>query len=324
MEVGKSHGDDTIDGVAHHHGHEQAGHSHAPSLGRALWIALVLTLLLGAIQIAGAVAFDSLALIADAIHNLSDAGAVGLAVGAAWLAGLPARGMRTFGWKRAEVLAATVNALLLIALSVWIGWEGITRLLDPQPVQGAGVAVISAIAVVLNLVPVVLLLRAGARSNLNAHATMLHFAADVLSSVAAMIAGVVIVLTGWVQADAIASLIVASLIIVASFRIVRRAVRVLLEEAPAGIDPDEIGRTLLRLPEVCNVHDLHVWEIADGFPALSVHVVVEPGVDQHAMLHRIERIIRDQFQIEHSTIQIDVDHARGLIIQSRLSQPPSA
>ena len=149
--------------MAHHHGHSHHGHGHASAdgagMGRALWISLALTLALGVIQIGGAVAFDSVALISDAVHNLSDAVAVLLAVGAAWLAGLPPRGSWTFGYRRAEVLAAVVNAVLLIVLSSGLGYEAITRLLNPQPVQGGGVAVISLIAIVLNLIPVLLLLR---------------------------------------------------------------------------------------------------------------------------------------------------------------------
>ena len=188
-------------------------------MGRALWISLALTLALGVIQIGGAVAFDSVALISDAVHNLSDAVAVLLAVGAAWLAGLPPRGSWTFGYRRAEVLAAVVNAVLLIVLSAGLGYEAITRLLNPQPVQGGGVAVVSLIAIVLNLIPVLLLLRAGARRNLNANATMLHFASDVLSSLAAFVAGIVIVVTGWERADPVAGLIVVALIVAIRFGI---------------------------------------------------------------------------------------------------------
>ena len=294
------------------------------SMGRALWVSLALTLLLGVIQIGGAVAFYSLALISDAVHNLSDAVAVLLAVGAAWLAGLPPRGARTFGYRRAEVLAAVVNAVLLIVLSAGLGYEAITRLLNPQPVAGEGVAVISVIAIVLNLIPVLLLLRAGARKNLNANATMLHFASDVLSSFAAFVAGLVIILTGWNQADPIASLIVVALIVVASLRVLRDAVRVLLEEAPPGIDPATIGQRIANVPGVCDVHDLHIWQITDGFPALSAHVVVDPGVDAHHALHEVQKAIASCCDIEHTTIQIDVDHSRGLRIQSRLTQPQEA
>lgn len=294
------------------------------SMGRALWVSLVLTLLLGVIQIGGAVAFDSLALISDAVHNLSDAVAVLLAVGAAWLAGMPPRGARTFGYRRAEVLAAVVNAVLLIVLSAGLGYEAITRLLNPQPVAGEGVAVISVIAIVLNLIPVLLLLRAGARKNLNANATMLHFASDVLSSFAAFVAGLVIILTGWNQADPIASLIVVALIVVASLRVLRDAVRVLLEEAPPGIDPATIGQRIANVPGVCDVHDLHIWQITDGFPALSAHVVIDPGVDAHHALHEVQKAIASCCDIEHTTIQIDVDHSRGLHIQSRLTQPQEA
>jgi cobalt-zinc-cadmium efflux system protein len=294
------------------------------SMGRALWVSLALTLLLGVIQIGGAVAFDSLALISDAVHNLSDAVAVLLAVGAAWLAGMPPRGARTFGYRRAEVLAAVVNAVLLIVLSAGLGYEAITRLLHPQPVEGGGVAVISVIAIVLNLIPVLLLLRAGARGNLNANATMLHFASDVLSSFAAFVAGLVIILTGWDQADPIASLIVVALIVVASLRVLRDAVRVLLEEAPPGVDPQAIGQRIAAVPGVCDVHDLHIWQISDGFPALSAHVVIDPGVDPHRTLHEVQKAIASCCDIEHTTIQIDVDHSRGLRIQSRLTQPQEA
>lgn len=304
-------------GHGHHHGHD---HAHGGT-GRALWISLFLTLLLGVIQIAGAVAFDSLALISDAVHNLSDVVAVGLAVGAAWLAGLPATGGRTFGFRRAEVLAAVVNSILLIAMSLWIAWEAVHRLGAEPAVAGGGVAVVGAVGVVLNAVPVVLLLRAGARHNLNANATMLHFAADVLSSVAALAAGVLIALTGWVAADAIASVFVAVLIGVGAVRVLRDAVRVLLEVAPPGLDVDAIGRRLCALDGVVDVHDLHVWQISDGFPMLATHVIVGPGVDPHAMLHQMEDVLRSEFDLAHVTIQIDVDHARGLAIRPRLEQP---
>lgn len=293
-------------------------------MGRALWISLVLTALLGIVQIGGGLAFDSLALITDAVHNLSDGVAVLLAVGAAWLAGLPPRGTRTFGYRRAEVLAAVVNAVFLIVLSVGIGIESISRLLHPRAVEGGGVVIISAVAIILNLIPVVLLLRAGARDNLNANATMLHFAGDVLASLAALVAGVIIALTGWVQADAIASLVVVALIVVASLRILRSAVRVLLEEAPPGVDPDAIGQRIAAVPGVCDVHDLHVWQITDGFPALSAHVVIDPGVDGHHALHDVQKALASCCDIEHTTIQIDVDHSRGLTIQSRLAQPQEA
>lgn len=305
-----------------HHGH--LGHSHGLSTGRALWISLVLTAALGLVQIGGGLAFDSLALITDAVHNLSDGIAVLLAVGATWLAGMPPHGTWTFGYRRAEVLAAVVNALFLIVLSVGIGIEAVLRLLHPQPVEGGGVAIISAVAIVLNLIPVVLLLRAGARNNLNANATMLHFAGDVLASAAALVAGLVIALTGWEQADPLASLLVVALIIVASLRILRSAVRVLLEEAPPGIDPADLGQRIAAVPGVCDVHDLHVWQISDGFPALSAHVVVDPGVDAHATLHAVQRVLASCCDIEHTTIQVDVDHARGLQIQARLTQPQEA
>jgi cobalt-zinc-cadmium efflux system protein len=299
-----------------------AGHHHDGGRGRrALGVALVLTLLLGAIQVGGAVWFDSVALIADAVHNLSDVLAIALALGAAWLAGLPARGARTFGLRRAEILAALVNAVFLIALSGWIAWAAVGRLLDPALVGGGGVAVIGLVAIVLNGIPVIVLLRSGGRDDVNLRATILHLAADVLSSVAAMTAGVVILLTGWVYADPIAALAVAALIVMGSIGVVRDTVRVLLEVAPSGIDCDAIGRAIAAEPGVVDVHDLHVWTITSGMEALSVHVVIEPHGDQHAMLHRLEDVIESHFGIEHTTIQIDLDHAHGLRIAPRLRSP---
>jgi cobalt-zinc-cadmium efflux system protein len=302
-----------------HHGHAHDHHGHGGR--RALGIALVLTLLLGAIQVGGSVLFGSVALIADAIHNLSDVAAIGLALGAAWLAGFPARGARTYGLRRAEILAALVNALFLIVLSGWIAWEAVGRLLDPSRVDGGGVALIGLIAIVLNGIPVIILLRSGGRDNVNLRATVLHLGADVLSSFAALAAGIVILLTGWERADPIAALAVAALIVLGSVGIVRDTVRVLLEVAPSGVDCDEIGQSLAAVPGVRDVHDLHVWTITSGMESLSVHVVVDPEVDQHAMLHRLEDLLRDHFAIDHLTIQIDLDHTRGLAIAPRLSAP---
>lgn len=301
-----------------HAGH----HHHDGGRGRrALGIALVLTLLLGAIQVGGAVLFDSMALIADAVHNLSDVLAIGLALVAVWLAGLPARGARTFGLRRAEILAALVNGLFLIALSGWIAWAAFGRLRDPALVDGGGVALIGLIAIILNGIPVIVLLRSGGRDDANLRATILHLGADVLSSAAAMAAGVVILLTGWLYADPLAALAVAGLIVVGSVGVVRDTVRVLLEVAPSGIDCDAIGRALAAEPGVLDVHDLHVWTITSGLDALSVHVVIEADGDQHVMLHRLEALIAARFGIEHTTIQIDLDHTRGLRIASRLRSP---
>lgn len=302
-----------------HHGH---AHDHHGSRGRrALGIALVLTLLLGVIQVGGAVVFDSVALIADAVHNLSDVAAIGLALAAAWLAGFPARGARTYGLRRAEILAALVNGLLLILLSAWIAWEAIGRLLDPALVGGGGVALIGLVAIILNGIPVIVLLRSGGRDNVNLRATILHLGADVLSSFAAMIAGIVILLTGWERADPIAALAVAGLIVVGSAGVVRDTVRILLEVAPSGIDCEEIGRTIAAQPGVRDVHDLHVWTITSGMEALSVHVVVERDADQHAMLHHLEDLLRSRYGLDHLTIQIDLDHTRGLTISPRLTAP---
>lgn len=302
----------------HAHGHAHA-HAHGSSDGsrKALGWALAITVAFGLLQIAGGIAFDSLAVLADSVHNLSDGLAIGLALGAAWLAGLPAHGARTFGWRRAEILAALVNALTLIAVALWIAWGAWERFRHPTGVVGSGVLAIGAVGIVANGFPVWMMLRHADRSNLNVRAALVHAATDVLGSLGVVIAGAVVMATGWTRADPVIAAVIGLIVLVSSWHLLRDSVRVLLEVAPAGLEPAQIGRTVANEPGVRNVHDLHVWTITSGLDALSAHVVIDIEADADEVLHRLEGVLEEQFGITHSTIQIDRDHGGLLQIHRR-------
>lgn len=307
-----------------HHGHAHGahghhGHSHVDrdASRRALGLSLAFTVALGAVQVVGGVALGSLALLADAAHNVSDGAAIGLALAAAWLAGLPARGARTFGWKRAEVLAALVNALALIVVGALILWEAVQRIDDPPDVEGLGVIVLGAVGLVANGVPVWLMATRADRDNLNVRAALAHAAVDLAGSAAVVLAGVVILTTGFREADPILAAAVGVLVLGSAWGVLREALGILLESAPAGVDPERLGTTLAAVPGVVNVHDLHVWTITSGFPAVSAHVVVAPAADRDDVLHALQRVAADAYGIRHVTFQVDRDHAELLQIHHR-------
>ena len=293
-------------------GHGQAGDRSASK--RALRISLGFTVAYGVVQVVTGVWFHSLALIADAVHNVSDGGAIALALAAAWAAGLPARGPRTFGWRRAEILAALVNGLALVVISGWIFYEAYTRLQNPPDVVGVGVLVVGLVGVIANGIPVVLMLRAGSRHDLNLRGALVHAATDVLGSAGAALAGLIVMLTGWEYADPLIGAAIGVIVLVSSWGLIRESLRILLEIAPEDCDPDEIGQTLARQDGVKEVHDLHVWTITSGFPALSAHIVAQPGIDHDRLLHHLQELLRDRFELTHSTLQIDRDHNRLLQI----------
>lgn len=255
----------------------------------------------------------SLALLADAAHMLSDGLALGLALGAAWLAQRPATPERSFGWHRAEVLAALVNALVLVGLGGWIVWEAVGRLSDPPDVTGGWVLAAGAAGLAVNLVVVRVLHRAG--TGLNVRAARLHVLADLASSVGVVAAGLVVVATGWGHADPLAGLAIGVLVVASTARVLRESVGVLLEGAPAGMDAREVSSAISATAGVVGVHDLHLWTITSGFPALSAHVLVAPGADCHAIRRELERSLRERFALTHTTLQ--VEHAPGLIKLAR-------
>jgi cobalt-zinc-cadmium efflux system protein len=291
-------------------------HDHRLSKDRrALTIALVLVVAIMAGEIVAGVAGHSLALLADAGHMLTDAAALGFALFASAMAARPAAGRWTYGYSRVEILAAQVNGITLGLLAIWIVWAAVHRLLDPQEVRGGLVLVVALAGALVSVAASAVLARAS-RESLNVRAAFLHTATDVAAFAAAAIAGGLILATGWNQFDPIASLFVAALMLWSSAQLLRESTAIFLERAPSDVDPDAIGRALVNESGVVEVHDLHVWTVTSGFPALSAHVLVEPGADCHAARRRLERTLADRFGLTHTTLQ--VDHAEPATAQVEL------
>jgi cobalt-zinc-cadmium efflux system protein len=229
-----------------------------------------------------------------------------------------ASGRRTFGWGRVEILAALVNGLTLLGLGVLIAVEAIGRLGDPPSVNGPGVIAFGLAGVAANGAAVVAMLRAGAsRDDLNLHGALVHTIADVAGSAGVVVAGVLVSAFGWNEADPVIALFVAVLCVVSARRLIAEPVRILLERAPPHLDPQAIGRALCAVEGVREVHDVHAWTITSGFDAISVHVIAAPGIDQHALLHRLEDLLQTEFAVSHTTIQVDRDHRAPLNIHRR-------
>jgi cobalt-zinc-cadmium efflux system protein len=282
-------------------------HTHGPGPGadRRLLLGalgLIVAFLLGEVVVGLLV--GSLALLADAGHMLTDAGALGLALVAMRLAARPAAGAYTYGLKRVEILSAQVNGLTLAVLVVVFVAEGVRRLADPPDVPGGAIAVVAAIGILVNLAAAALVARADRRS-LNIAGAYWHIVTDLFAFIATLAAGLVIRWTGWHRADAVAALLVAALMAVAAYRLLRDSSRVFLEAAPRGIDPAAVEGAIRRIDDVTDVHELHVWEVTSGFPALSAHVLVDEDADCHQRRLDIERALADGFAIEHTTLQVD-------------------
>jgi cobalt-zinc-cadmium efflux system protein len=241
---------------------------------------------------------------------VSDAASLGLALFAAWLAGRPATHTRSFGWRRAEILAALANGLALVLLAGWIAWAAIGRLGDPPDVKGGWVLAVGAAGLVVNLVAARVLQRSGSTS-LNVRAALLHVLADLASSAGVVLAGLLVLVAGWEAADPVVSLVIAALVLVSAWGVLRDSLAILLETAPRGIDADAVGRAMAGHPGVVEVHDLHIWTITSGFPSLSAHVTVDAGADCHAIRRQLEALLRDEFELDHTTLQ--VEHAGGLV-----------
>ena len=253
--------------------------------------------------VAGVVA-SSLALLADAGHMLTDAAALGFALVASALAARPAPGRWTFGYSRLEILAAQANGITLGLIAVWIVWSAVHRLVDPHEVRGGLVLVVALGGAAISLAATLVLARAS-RESLNVRAAFVHVATDVAAFGAAALAGGFILATGWDRFDPIASVAVAALMLWWSVKLLRESTLIFLERAPSGADPQAVGRALVADPDVVEVHDLHVWTVTSGFPALSAHILVSPGADCHAARRRLERVLADRFGVTHTTLQVD-------------------
>ena len=266
-----------------------------------LLLATLLTLGFAGVEAGVGLWAGSLALVADAGHMLNDAAALALAAGAAWLARRPASARHSYGLGRAEFLAAFINSAALLALIAWLIYSAIERLQTPQPVQGEAVFVTAAIGLAINLLVAWLLMRG--EKNLNTRAALLHVLGDLLGSVAALIAGVVIVTTGWMPIDPLLSLAIGALILVSSLRLLREAVHGLMEGAPFNIAPEDVGRALAGVPGVASVHDLHIWSVQADQPLLSAHLVVEDITRWEGVLEASHTLLAERFAIHHATLQ---------------------
>jgi cobalt-zinc-cadmium efflux system protein len=305
--------------VAHlHQEHSHAAHAHGGS-GEAdrgkLAVALGLLLAFMAAEVVVGIAVNSLALLSDAAHMLTDAGAIALALVAIRLARRPAAGSMTFGFKRAEILSAQLNGATLLVLALLIVYEGVRRLAEPPEVGGTAVLVVALVGVAVNLAATWTLSRANRRS-MNIEGAFQHILTDLIAFVATAIAGLVVIVTGFDRADGIAALFVAAIMVRSAYGLLKASGRVFLEAAPEGMDPDEVGRAMASHPRVAEVHDLHLWEVTSGFPALSAHVLVSPEDDCHATRHELERLLHDRFRLDHTTLQ--VDHEGETLLQVEL------
>ncbi len=254
----------------------------------------------------------SLAVLADAGHLLSDVGSIVLALIAARLASMPAAGQRTFGYQRSEVLAALVNGLLLVAVSIAIAIAAIGRFSDPPGIDGWGVLALGAFGLAGNLAATLVLAR-GQRQDINLEGVLRHSAADALGSLGVLIAGAWVLLGGSPIVDPIVGLLIAALVLASSWRLIKEPFNVLMESAPADIDVEGVGRTICQEEGVRSVHDLHVWTVTSGFGAIAAHVVVAEGADRDLIRRRLELTLRESFGIEHTTLQMEEEASQDLL-----------
>jgi cobalt-zinc-cadmium efflux system protein len=285
------------------HSHHDHAH-HATDDRRRLAIAFALIVALLAAEVVGGIVAHSLALLADAGHMLTDAGALALALFAASIARRPARGRWTFGFHRVEILAAQLNGITLLVVGLAILYSAARRLISPPEVRGGLVLVVAGAGVAVNLAAT-LVLSGASRRSLNVRGAFLHVATDLAAFVGTAIAGALILVTGWDRFDPIAGVLVAALMFWACAGLLRESTRILLESSPGDIHPNEVEAALLTDGEVAGVHDLHVWTVTSGFPALSAHVLVDHGADCHAARARLERLLAERFGLSHSTLQVE-------------------
>lgn len=256
------------------------------------------------VEIIGGFITNSLALLSDAGHMLSDAAALGLSLLAMIIGERKATYSKTFGYKRFEIIAAAINGVTLLIISLYIMVEAYNRLLNPPNVQSVGMLLVSVLGLLVNIIAAVILMR-GDKENLNIRSAFLHVIGDLLGSVGAIIAAVLIFLFDWKIADPIASMIVSILILISGWRVTRESVHILMEGTPAQFNMSRIKEALLQIKDVKEVHDLHLWSITSDFPSLSCHIVLLDGGEHDLVLHQAQAILHDQFAIEHTTIQVE-------------------
>ncbi|WP_119069958.1 cation diffusion facilitator family transporter [Rubrobacter indicoceani] len=296
-----------VSGQHSHEGHSHGAGEHSHGAGankKALAIVLSFTLLYMVAEIIGGLITGSLALLADAAHMASDNVALGLALFAFWLSSKPATPNRSFGYKRGEILAALFNGATIVAVSIWIFVEAFGRFGDPPKILGGWMMIVAIIGLLVNVTGAVILSRS-AGENLNMQGALRHVLADLLGSVGVIVAAVIIILTGWVYADPIISILIGVLVLFSSWKLLRDSVIILLEGSPPGLDAAEVGHAMADHEGVAEVHDLHVWTVTSGFPALAAHVLVGEEENCHARRRELEALLQKNYDIAHTTLQVD-------------------
>ena len=296
---------------SHPHDDHHAHHVHTAYglAGSALTWVLVLTLLFAFVEAYAGWRAGSLALVGDAGHMFSDSVALAMATLAAWFSRKPPSARHSYGLARAEVIAALLNGLLMLAVVVGIVLEAMARFRDPQPVHGVTVMGVALVGLAINIAAALILHRGG--DNINVRAALLHVMGDLLGSIVALIAGVVVFLTGWTPIDPILSLLICALILYSTLRLLREAMHVLMEGVPLGLDLNSVGRSLAHVAQVASVHDLHIWTLSSGTPALSAHVVLHDMAHWPAVLAAMQGLLRREYAIDHVTLQPELRAPAG-------------
>lgn len=287
----------------HHHGHAH-GHSHTSNKKALLGSFLLISAFL-VVEVIGGIITNSLTLLSDAGHMLSDAASLGLSYFAVKLGERKGTQEKTYGYKRFEIIAAALNGITLIVVSVLIFYEAFHRLFAPQEVQSSGMLLISLIGLVVNIIAFWMLMKGDKDENLNVRSAFLHVLGDMLGSVGAIVAALLIMFFGWGIADPLASVIVSALILISAFRVTKESFHILMEGAPEQIDGEQVKKVLGKIPMVKEVHDLHIWTITSGYPVLSCHLTIADYGIHDEVLSCAQKILHDEFAIEHSTIQVE-------------------
>lgn len=293
--------------MGHNHSNGD-GHSHSHTNNKkALFWAFLLIATFMVVEVIGGVITNSLALLSDAGHMLSDAAALGLSLFAMKLGERKATHSKTYGYKRFEIIAAALNGLTLIVISIYIFVEAYQRLTNPPEVQSMGMLTISVIGLIVNIIAAWILMRGDKDENLNVKSAFLHVLGDMLGSVGAITAALLIYFFGWGLADPIASIAVAILIIISGWRVTKESFHVLMEGTPEQIKVNEVKDEIMKIPEVKDVHDVHVWSITSGVLMLSGHIAVEGEGAHDRVLRTAQKLLHDRFDIDHSTLQVEAE-----------------
>ncbi len=289
---------------AHHHSHHHHAHPAPTDFGGRFALGIALNVGFVVIEAFFGWRADSLALLADAVHNLGDVGALALAWAALAATRLRASDRHTFGWQRASILASFVNAVLLLVLMAALAWEAASRLVHPQPVDEWPVLVVAAVGIGINGATA-WLFASGARGDLNIRGAFMHMAADALVSLGVVVGAVVVLATGWMWLDPAISLAIAAVVVWGTWSLLTQSVHLLFDGVPQAVELEAVRRSLLGLGDVVALHDLHVWALSTSKTSLTAHLVVRSGVDTEAVLHQAEHLLHDEFEITHVTLQLE-------------------